>query len=112
MKTSVKQLAAGTLLALLIMVGNTNAIGTEVESLTPEIEAIFDIENWMIDENLWEIQAPINFEIVEETEIDLELETWMTSEEIWNTTTNIIEEKDSELIVEDWMLSEKVWDVE
>ena len=112
MKTSVKQLAAGTILAILIMVGNTNAKATEVKSLTPVTETSFDIENWMIDETVWEIQAPMNFEIVNETETDLELENWMTSEDTWNSTESIIEEKETELMVEDWMFSEKIWDVE
>ena len=112
MKTSVKQLAAGTILAILITFGNTNAKATEVKSLTPVTETIFDIENWMIDETVWEIKPFISTEIIDEVETGLELEYWMTSETTWNLTENIIEETETQLTVEDWMVSDDIWNRE
>ena len=112
MKTSVKHLAAATLFALLIMVGNTNARAAKVETIAPETETIFEIENWMIDENIWELEPIIELEIVEEADLELELEDWMISDEIWDNIELIVEEKETDLIVEDWMVSEQIWDVE
>ena len=112
MKTSVKQLAAGTILAILIMVGNTNAKAAEVKTLTPTAKTTFEIENWMVDESFWNVETSIKFEIIEETETDLELEYWMTSEETWNLTDNIVDETETELMVEDWMFSESIWNKE
>ena len=112
MKTLGKQLAAGTFLAILLMVGNINAKGGEVKSLTPIAETTLNVENWMIDETVWEIEPFISTEILDEVESDLELEYWMTSEETWNLTDNIIDETETELKVEDWMFSESIWNKE
>jgi len=112
MKTTVKQLAAGTFLALLLVLGNTNVKGTEVNKLTPAIETKISIENWMIDESMWNKTSFMTFDIVQEAETALELEYWMTSETNWNLTESIIEESETELLVEDWMVSDNIWNME
>ncbi len=134
MKTTVKQLAAGTLVALLLMVGNVNAEGTETKALVRETETTLQVEKWMTDEALWntnsvnmaalsqETEATLELEnwmtstetgsfnnyFVEEAEENLEVECWMTCDENWNTTTNI-EETETALAVENWMINDKAW---
>ena len=112
MKTTVKQLAAGTFLAILLMLGNINAKGTEAKSLTPIIEKTLNVENWMNDETIWDVKTFISYEIVDETEAMLEVECWMNSEENWNLNNTIIDERETGLIVEDWMVSESIWNKE
>ena len=109
MKTTMKQLAAGTFIALLLMVGNVNAKGTEVSAISQETETTLQIENWMIDENLWDTKSFINYEIAQEIETTLELEDWMKSEETWKINNNFVEETETELTVESWMTSESIW---
>ena len=54
MKTIVKQLATGTFLTFLLLVGNVNAEGTETNTLNSEIiETSLQVENWMTDETIW-----------------------------------------------------------
>ena len=134
MKTTVKQLAAGTLIALLLMVGNVNAEGTETKALIRETETTLQIEKWMTDETLWntnslniatlsqETEATLELEnwmtstdtwnfsnyFAEEAEEKMEVECWMTCDEIWNTTNNI-EETETALTVENWMINDKAW---
>ena len=113
MKTTLKQLAAGTFLTILLMVGNLNAKATELKSSTATtIETTLDVENWMIDETVWDIKSFVNYEIVGETETALELEYWMTCEETWNLEDNFVDETETELIVEDWMISKSIWNIE
>ena len=132
MKTTMKKLAAGTFIALLFMVVNVKAEGTETKASGHEyIESELQLENWMTDETLWN-SNPMNFvgisqesetameienwmtnpgtwdfgyNFMDETEPALEIENWMTSEETWNTEVN----SDPELIVENWMINSKVW---
>lgn len=109
MKTTVKQITAGAFLAILLVIGNTNAKATEVEIFKQTTETTLDIENWMIDEKVWGKNSLMNYEIFLEAEPGLELENWMTSESTWSSTANFIEEMETELLVEDWMTSESVW---
>ena len=120
MKATVKQLTTGAFLAILLLIGTTNAKATELEiaktNSETELEIVEtnsetepDIKIWRIDENIWNNKSFMNYEIVIEAEPSLELENWMTSETTWSSTMNIIEELETELMVEDWMTSESVW---
>ena len=109
MKTTVKQITAGAFLAILLMIGNTNVKGSEVEMLKPTIETTLNVENWMIDETVWNKTSTMNYEIIQAAEKSLELENWMTSETTWSSTMNIIEETETHLTIEDWMTSESIW---
>lgn len=109
MKTSMKQLAAGTFLALLLLVGNVNAKGTEVSAINRETETTLQVENWMIDESIWDETSFTNYEIAQETETGLELEDWMTSEETWKSNNIFNVETEVELVVENWMTSDNIW---
>jgi len=110
MKTTVKQLAAGTFIALLLLVGNVKAEGTEIKASSREsIETTLQLEKWMTDENLWNPKSAINYEITQETETGLQLEKWMTSEKAWNLTSNYVEETEKPLEVECWMTCNEIW---
>jgi hypothetical protein len=109
MKTTVKQLAAGTLVALLLAVANVNAEGTETKLLIRETETTLQLEKWMTDEVLWNTNSEIATSINQETEATLELENWMTSEETWNLNSILAQENDENMEVECWMTCDKIW---
>jgi hypothetical protein len=124
MKTTIKQIATGTFIALLFLVGNAKASCLEnnetnlqlenwmtdysiwdiksynVAELGNEMEETLFVEDWMTNENVW------NLGFINETETSLELENWMTDEEVWNKNVQIAE---STLTVEDWMISNEFW---
>ena len=108
MKNTVKQLAAGTFIALLLLAGNVAANGTEVKASSHEIiETSLELENWMTDQNLWSTNSLYTADFaLPETEATLDLESWMTSEEVWEVQETIVEE---ELEVESWMTNPEVW---
>jgi hypothetical protein len=112
MKTTMKQLAAGTFIALLLLVGNVNAKGTEAKASSHEsIETTLQLENWMINEVLWNTNAINIANLSQETETSLELENWMTSSETWNLNASFIEATDESMELESWMTSEETWNV-
>lgn len=113
MKTSMKQLTAGALLAFLLVVGNVKAEGTEIKSPSSleAIETKLEIENWMMDESIWKDTPFVMME--QETEESMELENWMTNENTWNSefeADNAMKtEKESKLQLESWMTAESLW---
>jgi hypothetical protein len=112
MKTTMKELAAGTFIALLLLVGNVKAEGTETKASSHEsIESTLQLENWMIDEAIWNSNSLNISEFVQETETGMDLETWMTSSETWNFNTNFVEETEAGMEVESWMTSEDIWNL-
>jgi len=112
MKTTMKQLAAGTFIAFLLLVGNVNAKGTEVKASSHEsIETTLQLENWMINETIWNTNSAKVAEFVQETETNMELENWMTSEETWKLNNSFVEETESGMELESWMTSEGTWNL-
>lgn len=113
MKTTVKQLAAGTFIALILLVGNSYAKGTEVKASSHEnFETSLQIEKWMTDEVVWNhASAGFSF-IAQETETTLGIENWMTNNGIWNFNHSFTEETEIGLEIENWMTSEKTWNTE
>ena len=112
MKTTVKQLAAGTFIAFLLLVGNVNAKGTEAKASSHEsIETTLQVEKWMTDEIIWNTNSISIAEISQETETSLEIENWMTSSETWNLNTSFIEVSEESMELENWMTSEETWNV-
>ena len=113
MKTRMKQLTAGTLLALLLVVGNVKAEGTEVKSSASleVVETKLVLESWMIDESIWNERPAALVQI--ETEDNLEIENWMTDENTWEPISKTSEfektEKETKLELESWMTADKVW---
>ena len=107
MKATVKQIAAGTFIALILMVGNVKAEGTEIKASNSEIiETTLQLENWMTDETIWNTNS---LEFVQETEASLELENWMTNAESSNINSNLIEDAETESELEDWMTDDATW---
>ena len=110
MKTTMKKLAAGTFVALILLVGNVNAEGTEVKASSHEaLETTLQLEKWMTDESIWNSNSANVAEFVQETETSLEIENWMTSEETWNVNNNFVEETEAGMELESWMLNNKIW---
>lgn len=133
MKTTMKQLAAGTIIAILLMVGNVQAEGTESKLSSQAIETSLHLEKWMTNENLMSGNSFYMSALANETEQALQLESWMTNAEslinstmfseatetglqlenwmknsgTWNTI-NITEELETEMKVENWMTSENI----
>lgn len=107
MKNSVKQLAAGTFITLLLLAGNVSADGTEIKAWGHEIiETSLQLEDWMTNESYWNANTFYTADFALETETDLELESWMTSEKLWNNQETVVEE---ELTLENWMTDTEVW---
>ena len=111
MKTTMKQLAAGTILALLLMVGNVHAEGKEATkaSSLESIETTIELESWMIDESVWNIASSSVLEIGSEE--SLKLENWMINDETWNKIQNVKDtiNVESSLGLENWMTDNLVW---
>jgi len=112
MKTTMKQLAAGTFIALLLLVGNVKAEGTEVKASSQEsIETTLQLEKWMTDETLWNKNSMNILEFTQETETGMDLETWMINSATWNFNHNFVEETETGMELENWMTSEETWNL-
>jgi hypothetical protein len=113
MKTTMKQLTAGTIIALFLLVGNVNAKGTEVKASGHEnIETSLQIEKWMTNEVIWNSDTETISAINQDFETSLELENWMTSAETWNFNNSFVVETEAGLKVETWMTNAEKWNVE
>lgn len=134
MKTTMKQLTTATFLALIMLVGNVNAEGTQakVSGCENNDETTLRVEKWMVDNNIWDADGSnvdsfstdtddllyiegwmteiddFNFQVIEEQETPLTTENWMTTGQDWFTgeTNNTVE---SVLTVENWMINDNVW---
>jgi hypothetical protein len=110
MKTTMKQLATATFIALLLLVVNVKAEGTEkIASINESIETTLQIENWMTDETIWNTDSFSNDEYYQETEAGLELESWMTNAKTWNFEFDFLQVTEARLALENWMTSEETW---
>ena len=104
MKTTLKQLAAGTIIAILLMAGNVQAEGTETKTTSQAVETTLQLEKWMTSENLIYTNLSLITETEQESETELEIEGWMTSPDSWILNNSIVEEKESEMVLENWMV--------
>ena len=110
MKTTMKQLATATFIALILLVVNVKAEGTErIASINENIETTLQLENWMTDESLWHKNLCSHNRFHEATENSLEIENWMTNAETWNFEFSFLQVTEAELELEGWMTSEKTW---
>ncbi|MBN1987436.1 MAG: hypothetical protein JW761_14085, partial [Prolixibacteraceae bacterium] len=110
MKTTVHQIAASTFIALLLMVINVKAEGTETKASShATIEATLQLENWMTDETIWNSNWINKTEFFQETEATLVLEDWMTNTQSWNLNAGFAEEIETGLELENWMINEGIW---
>ena len=104
MKTTLKQLAAGTIIAILLMAGNVQAEGTETKTTSQAVETTLQLEKWMTSENLIYTNLSLITETEQESETELDIEGWMTSPDSWILNNSIVEEKESEMVLENWMV--------
>jgi len=111
MKTTMKKLAAGTFIALILLVGNVQAEGTEAITPVKAIETTLHLEKWMTTENLWNSNSLDISGYTLETESSLELENWMISAETWHVNSSINEEKELEMELENWMTTSETWNI-
>lgn len=110
MKTTMKQLATATFIALLLLVVNVKAEGTEkIASMNNNIETTLHLENWMTDETIWNSDSFSNHEFYQETETGLEIENWMTNAKTWNFEYDFLRVTETSLELESWMTSEETW---
>ncbi len=108
MKTRISQLVAITLFSLILLVGNVNAKGTESHASSHEnIEATLELEDWMTNDNIWDINNASAFENVNEE--SLKLESWMVNDETWKLGNTFETEKEKTLAIEPWMTNENIW---
>ena len=108
MKTRISQIAAVAIFALFIFAGNAKADGIKKDASSHEnIEATLNIENWMINENIWNEKELTTCE--SETEEALSLENWMTNENLWDLETEVGAETEQNLAIEPWMINASIW---
>ncbi|MCF6356549.1 MAG: hypothetical protein L3J54_01975 [Draconibacterium sp.] len=108
MNTRISQLAAITLFSLILLVGNVNAKGTESHASKHEnIEATLELEDWMINDNLWEVKNNLTLE--KTTDEFLELENWMTNDNVWEFEAKYETETEQSLVFEPWMTDNNIW---
>ncbi len=112
MKAIVKQIATTTFIAILLVVGNVKSEATETKASKAEsIETELQLENWMIDETIWNSNTAIFVDFVQETETELNLENWMTNTETWNVNFRLTEEMETEMELENWMIDGIRWEM-
>lgn len=107
MKTTIKQITAGTFIALLLMVGNVKAAETNA-SILESNETNLQLEDWMTDETIWNTISFKMAEYGQEMEEALIIESWMTNADLWNLS--YFNETETSLELENWMTDEEVWD--
>ncbi len=110
MKTKINHIAAITLFALIILIGNVNAKGTEIHASNHEnIEVALELENWMTDANFWDMGNRLVIETANDEA--LELESWMTNKNTWEleNTSELEIETEQVLTFEPWMTNENIW---
>lgn len=110
MKTKITQLATIIFFALFFLGGNVNAEGTEHNASSHEsIEQGLELENWMVNDDLWNMDGTVTLESVNEE--SLELECWMVNDQTWEVENKIVveTEKEQTLAFEPWMTNENIW---
>jgi hypothetical protein len=82
----------------------TEADNFHVIGLENDVETSLEMEEWMVNENLFGISA---YEIIEEAEIGMEMEEWMLNESLFQ----VEEVGEQALELENWMTSDRVWKI-
>jgi hypothetical protein len=111
MKTTVKQIATGTLMVLLSLAINVQAHGIKHASRhESSFESALQIENWMIDESTWNLSPSEEIAIQVEQDAELKVELWMTDTYVWDAALVFGETTELPLQIEEWMTDTKNWD--
>ncbi|MEZ5106394.1 MAG: hypothetical protein R2757_17965 [Draconibacterium sp.] len=110
MKTTLKQWETAIFIALIVMVVNVKAEGTEKGfSHCKNTEKTLQLEKWMTDEATWDVHAAKITAFIQETETGLELDNWMVNPETWNLNSGIVHEVETGIKLESWMIDETTW---
>ena len=111
MKTTIKQLVALAIFSFIFLAGNVNAEGNKAiaSSLETTTETSLKIENWMIDDAVWNTNTTAF--VAEESETSLEMENWMKDESTWEVAPKLVFETEDSLELESWMLNENNWKI-
>jgi hypothetical protein len=109
MKTTIKNMAAGTFIAFLLIIGNVKAEGTETKVTSQDVETELRIEDWMMDETIWNKKPSTVYKIMQESETSLQLENWMTDAKAWDSNNNFVDVEETEMELEDWMTNDAIW---
>lgn len=109
MKTTINKLTAAAIFAFILLAGNVRAEGNDstASSLENIKETSLQMENWMTDENIWNVTATT---FADETEAELEMENWMTNDSTWDVKAQLSETETS-LQLEQWMVNGKIWNI-
>lgn len=112
MKTTVKQIATGTLMVLLSFAINVQAHENRAHASSHEnnFEPALHIENWMIDESTWSLSPSEEISIQTEQDAELKIEDWMTDTYFWDAVAVFEEVTELPLQLEEWMTNSKNWD--
>ena len=109
MKTKMNRLVAIAIFSFIFLAGSVNAKGTEISasSLKNIEEATLELENWMVNDDLWNTAEMAYY--VNESENNLNVENWMISENTGNSNSIFFMEAEQEnnLTLETWMTG--VW---
>lgn len=107
MKTTLQRITTATFIALLLLAGNIQSVGTETKVSGQEFdETSLHLENWMTDETVWNLNLVNMADFIQETEGEMELESWMLSDDYWNIGETVYEK---ELTLESWMTDSEIW---
>lgn len=111
MKTGNNHLAIFALFALLFLAGNVSAKGNgaKASGLENIEETSLEIENWMVDDNVWNTTGKSYFMMADDG--TLEIENWMTDELTWEVDNDLLSKTVAEesLAIEQWMFDENIW---
>jgi hypothetical protein len=111
MKTRINYLVFAAIFTLMLVGGNVKAEGTELKasSLENVKETSLEVENWIVNNELWSTLFDVNLNVIYET--NLEVEPWMVNDKLWPATEEFINNLDIEikLEIENWMIDEKEW---
>jgi len=111
-KLSIRQLVIASFLTILILGGNVSAKGTETKfasSYENSVEQELKIEDWMINDNHWNV-ADESFVYLEQDK-SLNLESWMMEDDYWKPSNikNVESFDEKELKIENWMINGEFW---
>ena len=113
MKTTFKQIAAGTFIAFIVLAGNVKTNATEFKASSLETtETVLQMENWMTDRTVWNTNSFYTLDLEGATESTLEFENWMISSIAWNSSYSVSIETETEMNLESWMTSSYIWNTE
>lgn len=114
MKTRLTQIILAAFLIIILIGGSVSAKGTEfvnVSGLENIVEPKLEVEDWMLNDNNWNMFDNSTFILMENSEESLEVESWMLDQSKWlnDSFQYSTAEAENALMIEDWMVNEVYW---